>query len=200
MSRVSGVPLEKWDPELRKPFESAGIDPSEKQYRASAILAHAPNVAKANMAFMNTAMQDLRLSRRLLELVRLRLAFHNQCRSCMAMRFKAAVDEGLTESLVCSLEKPTEASDLSNREKAALEYADLFALNHFSINDDTFNKLREHFTEPEIVELGMLCAFYLGVGRLFACWDMTEELPKVYQDKSTKAAPWKAPGEIMLVG
>jgi hypothetical protein len=28
---------------------------------------------------------------------------------------------------------------------------------------------------------------------------MTEELPKAYQDKSEKAAPWKAPGEIVLV-
>lgn len=199
MSRISGLPLDKWDPELRAALESAGIDPSEKQYRASGILAHAPSVAKANMAFMGMALQGHKLSRRLLELVRLRLAFHNQCRSCMAMRFQAAVDDGVTENLVCSLEKPTEATDLSDREKAALEYADVFAINHFAITDETFEKLREHFSEAEIVELGMFCAFYFGVGRLFASWDMTEELPKVYQDKSTKAAPWKAPGEIMMV-
>ena len=199
MSRIAELPIEKWDPELRQTFESSGIDPSEKQYRASGILAHAPNVARANMAFMGTALQGHRLSRRLLELVRLRLAFHNQCRSCMAMRFQAAVDDGLTENLVCSLEKPAEAPDLSDREKAALEYADLFAINHFAITDETYENLRKHFTEAEVVELGMFCAFYFGVGRLFASWDMTEELPQVYQDKSTKAAPWKAPGEIMLV-
>ena len=115
------------------------------------------------------------------------------------MRFKAALDDGFTEDLVCSLENPPEATDLHDREKAALEYADLFALNHFAISDETFDKLRLHFSEAEVVELGMFCAFYFGVGRLFASWDMTEELPKVYQDKSTKAAPWKAPGEIMFV-
>lgn len=199
MSRISELPPEKWDPDLRKPFEAGGIDPSERQYRASAILAHAPHMAKANMAFMAASLQGHKLSRRLLELVRLRLAFHNQCRSCMAMRFQAAVDDGLTENLVCSLEKPAEAPDLSDREKAALEYADLFAINHFQITDETYDNLRKHFTEPEIVELGMFCAFYFGVGRLFASWDMIEELPKVYQDKSAKAAPWKAPGEVMLV-
>jgi AhpD family alkylhydroperoxidase len=199
MTRLSELPFEQWDPDLREMFESAGIDPTEKQYVASSVLAHAPNVAKANMAFMGAALQGHRLTRRLLELVRLRLAFHNQCRSCMAMRFQAAVDDGLSEDLVCSLEKPMEAPDLTEREKAALEYADLFAINHFAITDATFDKLRLHFTEPEIVELCMFCAFYLGVGRVFAVWDMTEELPEAYRDKSAKAAPWKAPGEIMMV-
>ena len=199
MTRISELPIEQWDPELRQMLQNAGVDPSEKQYKASGVLAHAPHMAKANMAFMGAAYQGNKLSRRLLELVRLRLAFHNQCRSCMAMRFQAAVDDGLSEELVCSLEKPMEAPDLTDREKAALEYADLFATNHFAIDDETFRKLRLRFSEAEIVELGMFCAFYLGVGRLFASWDMTEELPQVYQDKSTKAAPWMAPGEIMLV-
>jgi alkylhydroperoxidase family enzyme len=118
----------------------------------------------------------------------------------MAMRFQAAVDDGLTEALVCSLEKPSEAHDLTDREKAALEYADVFAINHFSITEDTFNRLRKYYTEAELVELAMFIAYYFGMGRLFASWDMTEELPRVYQDKSTKAAPWMAPGEVMLVG
>lgn len=200
MSRIPELPLEKWDPDLRATLQSAGIDPSQKQYRASGIMAHAPHMAKANMAYLGTATQGQTLSPRLLELVRLRLAFHNQCRSCMAMRFQAAVDDGLTEDLVCSLEKPSEAPDLTEREKAALEYADIFAINHFAITDDTFRKLREHYTEAELVELAMFVAYYFGMGRLFASWDMTEDLPKVYQDKSTKAAPWMAPGEVMLIG
>ena len=149
MSRIAGLPVEQWDPDLRAKLQSAGIDPSQKQYRASAIMAHAPHMAKANMAYLGTATQGQTLSPRLLELVRLRLAFHNQCRSCMAMRFQAAVSDGLTEDLVCSLEKPSEAPDLTEREKAALEYADVFAINHFAITDDTFRKLREHFSEAD---------------------------------------------------
>jgi AhpD family alkylhydroperoxidase len=169
-------------------------------YQASGILAHAPHMAKADLAYGAAAEEGRTLPHRLLELVRLRLAFHNQCRSCMAMRFKDAVDDGVTEGLVCSLEKPMEAPDLTEREKAAIEYADLFAINHFAIDQAFYDKLRKLFTEAEIVELGMYVGFYLGMGRLFATWDMVESLPKVYQDKSEKMAPWKAPGEIMLVG
>lgn len=200
MSRVSGLPIEQWDPDLKSTLRGAGVDPTQTQYRALAIMAHAPHMAKANMAYLGAATEGQTLSPRLLELVRLRLAFHNQCRSCMAMRFKAAIADGLTEDLVCSLEKPSEAADLTDREKAALEYADVFAMDHFAITDDTFIRLREHYSQAEIVELAMFVAYYFGMGRLFASWDMTDDLPKSYQDKSSKAAPWMAPDEIILVG
>ena len=50
---------------------------------------------------------------------------------------------------VCSLEKPQEANDLSDAEKAAIEYGELFATNHLAI-DDSYN-LRKYFSEEEIV-------------------------------------------------
>jgi alkylhydroperoxidase family enzyme len=199
MSRIPMLPTDQWDPEFRAACEGSGIQPDTFQWRANAILAHAPHMAKANAYWMATAMAGRKLSRRLLELVRLRLAFHSQCRSCMAMRFSSAMDEGFTEDLVCSLEKPMEAPDLTPPEKAALAYADLFATNHFAIDEATFAGLREHFTDGEIIELGMFVGFFLGTGRFLSTLDMTEELPKVYQDKSQKAAPWMAPGQVVLV-
>ena len=119
MSRIPMLPTDQWDPEFRAACEGSGIQPDTFHWRANAILAHAPHMAKANAYWMATAMAGRKLSRRLLELVRLRLAFHSQCRSCMAMRFSSAMDEGFTEDLVCSLEKPMEAPDLTPPEKAA---------------------------------------------------------------------------------
>jgi AhpD family alkylhydroperoxidase len=186
MSRIQRLPLEKWDPELR----AAAQDAEPFQLNGMEVMAHAPHMVKALGAFSRTAQQGRKLPRRLVELVRLRIAFHNQCRSCMAMRYQSAVDDGLTEGMVCSLEKPIEAADLNEREKAALAYADAFATNHLAIDDDAYANLRKYFTEQEIVELGMSMAFFLGMGRLAATWDMVEELPKSFQDKSRKAAPW----------
>jgi hypothetical protein len=48
--------------------------------------AHRPELAEAYVAFMAALRRPGLLSRRLVELVRLRVAFHNQCRSCMAVR------------------------------------------------------------------------------------------------------------------
>jgi alkylhydroperoxidase family enzyme len=53
------------------------------------------------------------VSPRLMELVPLRIAFHNQCPGCMSIRYQSAIDDGLTEDMVCSLERPAEAPDLT---------------------------------------------------------------------------------------
>ena len=52
----------------------------------AAIMTRRPEVAQA-LGGLNAALRASgTLSPRLLELVRLRIAFHNQCRSCMAVR------------------------------------------------------------------------------------------------------------------
>jgi AhpD family alkylhydroperoxidase len=198
MTRIAELPFEEWDSELRALVREDSVSALEKKARG--MMAHAPHMSMANAAFMGTAMQGRQLPRRLLELVRLRIAFHNQCRSCMAMRFQSAVDDGLTDDMVCSLEKPMEASNLSEREKAALEYADIFATNHFAINDETFAKLRRYFTDGEIIELGVFTGYFVGFGRFLATLDIVEELPKVYQDKSRKVGPWESNESVVVHG
>ena len=71
----------------------------------------------------------------------------------MAVRYEEGIEDGLTEGLVCSLERPEEAEDLTEAERAAIAYADLMATNHLAIDEAVFDRLREHFSEAEIVEL-----------------------------------------------
>ena len=53
------------------------------------------------------------------------------------------------------------------REKAALHYADLFKQGEHAIDkDEVYRDLAKHFSEEEIIELGMLCAQTDGVGKL----------------------------------
>ena len=188
MTRLTKVPVEQWSAELRALTHAEGSTPLEQG--ALRIMAHVPGMAQALATFGASLWQQRSLPRRLIELIRLRVAFHNQCRSCMAIRYQSAVDDGLTETMVCSLEKTQDAPDLTDAEKCAIRYADLSATDHFSINDATFAELRRFYTEPEIVELGMFIAFFVGYGRLGAAWDMVEELPQAFQDKSAKIAPW----------
>jgi AhpD family alkylhydroperoxidase len=160
----------------------------------AAMVARLPKVAEA-LGALNAALKSGTLPPRLLELVRLRIAFHNQCRSCMAVRYQSAVDDGLTEDAVCSLERPAEAPDLSDAERAALKFADLFATNHLAIDEAVYDELRRHFTEDELVELGMNCAVALGVGRLTATWDVTDEVPDAFR-ADERMTPWASTGVI----
>ena len=52
--------------------------------------------------------------------------------------------------------------DLSEREKMALRLADKLALNHHSIDTDFMTRLKAHFSEEEIIDLGMSVAFWFG--------------------------------------
>jgi AhpD family alkylhydroperoxidase len=188
MSRISKIPRESWAPELAVAYGEQ--DASELQLGLTRMFAHKPAAAVAVMGLMRALRQSRELSDRLVELVRLRIAFHNQCRSCMAVRYRDADGNGIDEGLVCSLERPMEAPNLLDSERAALAFADLFATDHLAIDASTYDGLRRHFTEAQIVELGLNCVMFVGIGRLGATWDMVEELPEAYQDHSRKLAPW----------
>ena len=192
MSRIAKLAPEQWDPRLQ-----AAIGPgklSELEQGLTRFFAHCPDQALGLMAFGGALKRNRQLPERLVELVRLRIAFFNQCRSCMAIRYSDAVADGVDEGAVCSLEKPQEADNLSAAEKAAIRFGELMATDHLAIGDATFANLREHFSEAEIVELGMTCAFFVGFGRLGATFHMVEELPEAFQGEAP-IAPW---GEAMI--
>jgi AhpD family alkylhydroperoxidase len=184
MSRISKLPPEAWDPRLRE-----AVWPSDLEQGLTRFFAHCPEQALGLIKFGGALKQNRALPERLVELVRLRIAFFNQCRSCMAIRYSDAVADGVTEGLVCSLERPQEASDLSPAEKAAIRFGELMATDHLAIGDAMFAELRTHFSEAEIVELGMTCAFFVGFGRLGATLHMVEELPAAFQG-AEQVAPW----------
>jgi alkylhydroperoxidase family enzyme len=192
MTRLASLPVDQWDPELRELLQVDTAPLPEVQRKILGVYANAPELAKPFFTFEHAFWQGFTLRPRLLEMLRLRIAFHNQCRSCMAMRFEPALEDGLTEDLVCSLEKPVEAPDLTDAEKAALHYADLAATNHLAIGDETITSLRKYYTEKEIVEICMLCAYCTGFGRFAAVYHAVEDLPESYQDVTAKTAPWSA--------
>ncbi|MEM9038012.1 MAG: carboxymuconolactone decarboxylase family protein [Actinomycetota bacterium] len=178
MSRLRKLELDELDPDLREMTQVDDRTPIE--VGLTPILGHAPDLAKGLMAFAGSLKRRGTLPRRLVELVRLRVAFHNQCRSCMAIRYQDAIDDGLTEDLVCSLEQPYEAPDLTDAERLAVRYGELLASNHLAIDDDMYGQLLEHFTEEQVVELGLQVALFVGVGRLAATWHVVEDLPEAF--------------------
>jgi AhpD family alkylhydroperoxidase len=96
---------------------------------------------------------------------RIRISVAHKCGYCSTVRSNVARADGLTEERVQDL--LDEGALLSPRERAALEYAELFKSGDEAIDsDDVYARLRRHFSEEEIIELGMLCAQTLGVGRL----------------------------------
>ncbi len=187
MARIAPAPFEQYAP----------IFGADAPLRVQ-IYAQRPPLAQKFLEFGKTLREERLLSDRLIELVRLRAAFWNQCRSCMAVRYEEGANDGLTEALVCSLERPQEADDLSDAERAAIAFADLFATNHLAIDDAAFESLREHFSEPEIVELAMNVALFVGFGRMAAIFHMVDDLPQRFQAEG-QVTPW-GDGDVVKIG
>jgi AhpD family alkylhydroperoxidase len=189
VSRIAKLLADQWDARLVAAIQPDNL--TDLEQGLTRYFAHCPEQALGLMGFGGALKRNRTLPERLVELVRLRVAFFNQCRSCMAIRYSDAVADGVTEGLVCSLERPQEAENLSAAEKAAIRYGELMATDHLTIDDAMYDRLREHFTEAQIVELGMTVAFFVGFGRLAATWHMVEELPEAFQTAEA-IAPWGA--------
>jgi len=134
-------------------------------------LAHRPDLLRLLRGFYTPLQFEGLLSRKLIELVRLAIAQINECQNCLLTRYPDSIDDGLTEELVAALPH-AQSSDLFNeREKAAIEFGQKMAANHFSVGDDDYIRLHQHFSEQEIVELCLDVAMFVGLGRLFATID-----------------------------
>lgn len=115
----------------------------------------------------NSVLYEGKLPHKLKEMCRIRISVAHRCGYCSTVRSNVARAEGLSEDLVQEVLNLSARTRLSARETAALEYADLFKAGDGPIDSDAvYDKLRKHFSEEEIIELGMLCAQTVGVGRL----------------------------------
>src|SRR5580704_1373292 len=95
-----------------------------------------------------------------------KISVAHQCGYCSTVRSHVAKAEGLTEDLVTQLLDYESSTQFSAREKAALRYADAFKKGEHAIDsDEIFAQLHEHFTDEEIIELGLFCAETDGVGK-----------------------------------
>ena len=80
------------------------------------------------------------------------------------------MENGLTETKISQLDESS--NDFTPRERLAVDYAEQLASNHHAIDDAYFAQLAEEFTDPEILELGMMIGQYIGFGRLLKVLDL----------------------------
>jgi alkylhydroperoxidase family enzyme len=106
------------------------------------------------------------LPHRLKEMCRIKISIAHQCGYCSTVRSTVAKSEGLTEDMIADLSDHAGSTRFSEREKAALHYADLFKRGEHAIDqDEVYSDLAKHFSDEEIIELGLFCAEVDGVGK-----------------------------------
>jgi alkylhydroperoxidase family enzyme len=83
------------------------------------------------------------------------------------VRYAGARHAGATEAKIAAIDDET-SNMLTPRERAAVRFAERFAVDHLKIDDAFWSELRRHFSEAEIIELVAHTTLYIGFGRLNA--------------------------------
>lgn len=116
--------------------------------------------------FWNKLLYEGLLPAKLKEMVRIHISVAHNCGYCSTVRSVPAQEEGLTEEIIVEMMNWRDSDIFSDRERAALHYAELFKSGDGAIDsDEVYNDLRQHFSDEEIIELGILCAQTDGMGK-----------------------------------
>ena len=103
----------------------------------------------------------------LIDLVRMRASQINGCAYCLDMHSKDARANGETEQRLYGLSVWRETPYYSERERAALEWTEALTLVSGSHpSDDVYERVRQQFSEDELVHLSLAIAAINGWNRL----------------------------------
>jgi alkylhydroperoxidase family enzyme len=158
--RISYFPLEKMDGEMQQEMERCRREGTPRP-ESSAVRAHVP---AAFWSFAN-AWRDLFHrgvgEHAIKELCRLYVSRSVQCDYCGNQRSIKAAGAGVVEEHVKDLLNFEKSTRYTEREKAALAYAEAITW-HLETDDAFWQRLHGHFSEPELVELGCFIALTMG--------------------------------------
>jgi AhpD family alkylhydroperoxidase len=123
-------------------------------------------LAPANLQAMinlSASVKKSSLGPRLVELVNLRISQINGCGLCVDMHWRDLLGQGAEPRHLNAVAAWREAPFFSEREKAALRWAEIVnSQPHSDASDEEFARVREHFSEVEVVELGYAVAAIKG--------------------------------------
>jgi AhpD family alkylhydroperoxidase len=146
--------------------------------------AAAPGAMKA-MNALEAYVKSTDLERSLIELVKMRASQINGCAYCVDMHSKDARAAGETEQRLYALSVWRETPFYTERERAALEWTEsLTLISETHVPDETFEYVRQHFTEKELADLTLAIVLINGWNRFGIAF---RDVPGSYQPKQKPA-------------
>jgi alkylhydroperoxidase family enzyme len=158
--RISYVAPESMDARMRDEMERCQREGTPRP-ESSAVRAHVPACfwafADSWKAIFTSGVCDHAIK----ELCRVYVSRSVKCEYCGNQRSEQARARGLAEAKYDDLLNFEQSPRLSQREKAALAYAEAITWR-LEPTDSLWNRLHSHFSEPVLVELGCFIALTMG--------------------------------------
>ena len=107
------------------------------------------------------------------EVLRLRLTKQTGCMLCNRNNSAAALAAGITQEQIDNFREPT-AELFSDQDLAVMELADHMLLHNPEgrLNRPLYDRLKQHFTDAQIMEMGHLAAVMTGYLKLMFVFDL----------------------------
>jgi alkylhydroperoxidase family enzyme len=140
----------------------------------------------ANPAMLGFVMEDFyakvffggNVHQRYKQLARLTLSLLHGCRTCNKQNVPGALEAGITQAQVDAM-LDFEAGPFTDAEKAVIAYAHEVAMTNPAgrLSPELFARLRRHFSQADILELGVVMAVISGMAKLSFVLDLVEKEP-----------------------
>jgi uncharacterized peroxidase-related enzyme len=161
MARVRGIPSTELTPDLADVYErfAGGYGPFRNQV---AVFAHVPAAMKHLMSMLMDLREAATLPKRYLEIAIVVVSKLNECHYCVAHHKPFLAVEGISPDGIDRLLE-TDNPELTDVDRLVIDYARVAWETPNRIRDSLFRRLRQHFSEAQIVELTLritLCGFF----------------------------------------
>jgi AhpD family alkylhydroperoxidase len=135
----------------RTPQTGSGIEPME-------IWAHQPKMMFGMGKFNQAVRKGHSVDARLKNLIELKGAQMIGCEFCVDLGSQICRNSGLSDDELLALSRYRQSDLFSEREKLALDFAVAVMRTPVEVTDSLFDRLRQHFSDKQLVEITALLA------------------------------------------
>jgi uncharacterized peroxidase-related enzyme len=164
MARVRAIDPAEADPSLKALFDDflreRGAVPN--MFRT---LAHDPELLKTWFAMFRATLREAAVSTRVKEMIVVRVSRINSCSYCLGSHTGLAKRFGVTDPQLAALLEEGPAADFTPAEQAALAYAEELTKQPKGVRDATWEELRRHWDERQIVEITAVIGLFNSFNR-----------------------------------
>jgi alkylhydroperoxidase family enzyme len=143
------------------------------------VFANAPELLDfAMVKFYQDIFFQGRVAEKYKQLARLRLSMNHGCRTCNLQNLVSVADIGYSQEQIDAMWRQ-EYSAFPEDEQVVMELADEIALNNDQgkLTPELHTRLKKHFSEQDILELGMCLAVIVGLVKLSFVFGLVEKEP-----------------------
>lgn len=171
---IRAIPRDELSPKLQESWDFVNRLTGQAAFIEKG--AHAPEILDFTMVdFYEKIFYGGRVDVKIKHLARLRMSLGHGCRSCNLGNTVGAREAGYSQAELEAIEG--DRSIFSDAERDVLELADQFLMTnvHGHLEPELYSRLRRHFDDAQIIELGTVMSYLGGLAKMLFVFDMAEK-------------------------